>query len=159
MFIGTAKPSNDGGVTTAFPGWLVVQNGGKFGAGIDTLGSALIGGGVHEKFDTKSDANGVVEHSGSNGHVFYHNSPDDNWTANFTNISFTSNYATTLTLVINQGANGYYANSIQIGGVAQTVNWQANTLPIPSNNRIDVQTFSILYTGSAYIVLGQMTGF
>jgi hypothetical protein len=159
VFIGTAKPSNDGGVTTAYPGWLVVQNGAKFGAGIDTLGATLIGGGVFEKYQSKADATGVVEHDCSAGHIFYHTSPDANWTANFTNASFTSNYATTFTLVISQGGTGYYPNAVQIGGSSQTINWQGNVTPTPSTNRVDVVTFSVLYNGSSYVVLGQMTGF
>jgi len=38
LFIGTARPSNNGGLNTAYSGWLVVQSGGKFGGDIDTLG-------------------------------------------------------------------------------------------------------------------------
>jgi hypothetical protein len=159
VFIGTAKPSNDGGVTTDFPGWLVVQNGAKFGAGIDTLGATIIGGGVFEKYQSKADATGVVEHDCSAGHIFYHTSPDANWTANFTNASLSSNYATTFTLVISQGGTGYYPNAVQIQGSSQTINWQGNVTPTPSTNRVDVVTFSVLYNGSSYVVLGQMTGF
>jgi len=38
LFIGTALPSNNGGLNTDYSGWLVVQSGGKFGGDIDTLG-------------------------------------------------------------------------------------------------------------------------
>ena len=38
LFIGTAMPSNNGGLNTTYPGWLVVQSGAKFGGDIDTLG-------------------------------------------------------------------------------------------------------------------------
>lgn len=38
LFVGTAMPSNNGGLSTAYSGWLVVQAGGKFGGDIDTLG-------------------------------------------------------------------------------------------------------------------------
>ena len=38
LFVGTGLPSNHSGITTAYPGWLVVQSGAKFGAGINTLG-------------------------------------------------------------------------------------------------------------------------
>lgn len=165
LFIGTAKPSNDGGVNSAFPGWLVVQNGGKFGAGIDVIGDVNVSAvlkvddGVHEKYQSLTDATGVVTHDCSSGYIFYHTSPDANWTANFTNINLSANYVTSLTLVINQGGTGYYPNAVQIGGVAQTINWRGNSTPTPSTNRIDVVTFSILYNGTTYIVLGQMTGF
>jgi hypothetical protein len=38
LFIGTALPSNNGGLNSSYAGWLVVQSGGKFGGDIDTLG-------------------------------------------------------------------------------------------------------------------------
>jgi hypothetical protein len=50
LFIGTALPSNNGGLNTTFPGWLVVQSGAKFGGDIDTLGgitlSSLVDGDI-----------------------------------------------------------------------------------------------------------------
>ena len=39
LFVGTSLPSNNGGLNTTFPGWLVVQSGGKFGGTINTLGA------------------------------------------------------------------------------------------------------------------------
>ena len=39
LFVGTAMPSNNGGLSTAYDGWLVVQSGGKFGGTINTLGA------------------------------------------------------------------------------------------------------------------------
>ncbi len=39
LFIGTAMPSNNGGLNTTYPGWLVVQSGAKFGGTINTLGA------------------------------------------------------------------------------------------------------------------------
>ena len=38
VFIGTSLPSNNGGLSTNYGGWLVVQAGGKFGGDIDTTG-------------------------------------------------------------------------------------------------------------------------
>jgi hypothetical protein len=119
----------------------------------------LILSGVHEKFQALADATGTVTHNCSSGHIFYHTSPDANWTANFTNLSLSSTYATTVTLVIPQGGTGYYPNAVQIGGAAQTILWQGNTTPTPSTNRTDVVTFSILNNSGTYIVLGQLTGF
>ena len=160
LFVGLAKPSNDGGVTSAFPGWLVVQSGGKFGAGVDTLGSMLVGGGVVERYSTINNANGIVEHDASQGHIFYHNTPSANWTANFTISSLAGGYGTTYTLVVNQGATGYYANAVQMAGTPVSINWIGNTLPVPSTNRLDVINFSVLQSaGGSFTVLGQLTGF
>jgi hypothetical protein len=124
-----------------------------------TLNILKIDDGVHEKFQAKTSSTGTVTHDCSLGHVFYHTSSVSNWTANFTNLSLSSSYATTVTLVIPQGGTGYYPNAVQIGGAAQTILWQGNTTPTPSTNRTDVVTFSILNNSGTYIVLGQLTGF
>ena len=42
-------------------------------------------------------------------------------TANFTNLGLTAEYATNLTVIINQGATAYEVNAVQIGGAVQTI--------------------------------------
>jgi len=116
--------------------------------------------GVHEKFQTKSDATGTVTHDCALGHIIYHTSPDDYFTVNLTNLNLASGYATSITVVMVQGATGYGPNALQIGGVAQTINWQGGSLPAaPTANGVDVMTFSILNNSGTYTVLGQVTGF
>ena len=48
-------------------------------------------------------------------------------TANFTNLNLTAEYATNLTVIINQGATPYEVTAVQIGGAAQTINWQGGS--------------------------------
>jgi cytoskeletal protein CcmA (bactofilin family) len=127
--------------------------------GIQVAGILKIDDGVHEQFQAKVDATGVVTHNCSSGHIFYHTSPDANWTANFTNLNLDSTYATSVTLIIVQGATGYYPSAVQIGGAAQTINWQGNVNPTVSTSRTDVVTFSIINNSGTYTVLGQLTGF
>jgi len=115
--------------------------------------------GVHESFTSLSNATGVVTHDCTNNQIFRHTTPSANWTANFANLSLASGYATAITLVIVQGATAYYANAVQIGGVAQTINWAGNTLPTANANRIDTLTFSVLNASGTYTVLGQLSGF
>jgi hypothetical protein len=114
---------------------------------------------VHEKFQELADATGTVTHDCSSGQIFYHSSPDANWTVNLTNLNLGVGYATTVTLVIDQSETGYYPNALQIGGSAQTINWQGNATPTPSTSRQDVVSFSILAVTGGYIVFGQLTGF
>ena len=119
----------------------------------------FVANGVYEFFSSLADATGVVTHNCANGHLFYHTSPDANWTVNLTNLLDTWNRATSVTIIISQGATGYYPSAVQIAGVAQTINWQGNATPTPSTNRTDVVTFSIINNSGTYIVLGQLTGF
>jgi hypothetical protein len=129
-------------------------------AGNITTGVLKIDDGVHEKFQTKADATGVVTHDCALGHIIYHTSPDDYFTVNLTNLNLASGYATSITVVMVQGATGYGPNALQIGGVAQTINWQGGSLPAaPTANGVDVVTFSILNNSGTYTVLGQVTGF
>jgi hypothetical protein len=124
------------------------------------MDDAYFGKAIQEKFQELADATGAVNHDCSGGHIFYHASPDANWTVNLTNFTLITNYATTITIIIDQGGTGYYPNALQIGGAAQTINWQGNATPTPSTNRQDVVSFSILaVTGGSYIVFGQLTGF
>lgn len=115
--------------------------------------------GVHEKFTSIADAAGTVEHDYSTGHIFYHTSPDLNWEVNLTNLTLDNGYATTVTIIIEQGISGFYPSALQIDGVPQTINWQGGSVPTPSSSRTDVVTFSILLNSGTYTVLGQLVGF
>lgn len=155
----TASPAIISGLQTITTTTANVTANITVGGNVSVGGVLKIDEGVHEAFQAKADATGVVEHDCSQGHIFYHTSPDANWTANFANLSLDSGYATTVSLIIAQGGTGFYPNVVQIGGASQTINWQGNTTPTPSTNRTDVATFSIINNSSTYTVLGQLTGF
>lgn len=114
---------------------------------------------VEEKFTGIVGATGTVLHDCQNGHIFNHNSIAGNFTANIANFTVASGYATTVTLVLNQGATPYIANVIQINGVTQTIKWQGGSVPTGNANKTDVQSFSILNAAGSYTVLGQLTTF
>ena len=115
--------------------------------------------GVEEKFGTLTGSTGVVAHDCDNGHVFYHTGASGDITANFTNLGLTAEYATNLTVIINQGATPYEVTAVQIGGAAQTINWQGGSAPTGNANGIDSFSFTILNDGGTYVVLGQMVDF
>ena len=115
--------------------------------------------GVEEKFATLTGSTGVVAHDCDNGHVFYHTGATGDITANFTNLGLTAEYGTNLTVIINQGATPYEVTAVQIGGAAQTINWQGGSAPTGNANGIDSFSFTILNDGGSYVVLGQMVDF
>ena len=115
--------------------------------------------GVEEKFATLTGSTGVVAHDCDNGHVFYHTGAAGDITANFTNLGLTAEYATNLTVIINQGATPYEVTAVQIGGAAQTINWQGGSAPTGNANGIDAFSFTILNDGGSFVVLGQMVDF
>ena len=115
--------------------------------------------GVEEKFQTLTGQSGVVAHNWNDGHVFYHTTPAGDITANFINVNLTAEYATNVTIIINQGATPYEVTAVQIGGAAQTINWQGGSAPTGTANGIDSFSFTILNDGGSYVVLGQMVDF
>ena len=58
-----------------------------------------------------------------------------------------------------QGATPYEVTAVQIGGVAQTINWQGGTPPTGNANGIDSFSFTVLNDSGTYVVLGQMVDF
>ena len=115
--------------------------------------------GVHERFYTITGATGTVTHNCWWGHLWYHTGVAANFTANITNLGLEQEDATNVAIVINQGNTGYIPNAIEIAGVAQTITWQGNSAPTPTDNGIDTFSFTILNRGGVYVVLGQMTSF
>ena len=126
---------------------------------IVAAGGVKIDVGTEEAFATLTGATGTVTHDCDTGHIFYHTTPAADWTANFTNLDLTAEYATTLSIVIAQGATAYIPTAVQIGGVAQTLLWQGGSQPSGTANGTDVVAFSVLNDGGTYIVMGQLVGF
>jgi hypothetical protein len=127
--------------------------------GIGILGNAKFDAGTEEAFHTVTGASGVTALDCSNGHIFYKTGCTGDITANFTNLVLTAEYATNLTVIINQGGTPYEVTALQIGGSAQTINWQGGSQPTGNANGIDAFSFTILNDGGTYVVLGQMVDF
>ena len=114
---------------------------------------------VFETTNALSAATGTLAHNCALGQIFVHSSISANFTANFTNVTLPANNATAFTLVLNQGGTAYVPTAVQIGGQAQTVNWQGGTQPAGSANKKDVVSFSVVNNNGTFITLGQLTTF
>ena len=132
----------------------------------DSTGTSVLGGGgsgsvLEEPFENKTSATGVIEHDATTNRLFRHTSISANFTANFTNLGLAVNEATSISLVLVQGATARMVTAVQIGGAAQTITWQGSaSAPLGNANRTDVVTFSILCTATdTYTVLGMLTSF
>jgi len=87
------------------------------------------------------------------GAIFYI-SPTSNFTVNFTNVPITVNRTIVVTLILAQ-TTGYYASAIQIGGAGQTIKWSYNTNPVPTANKTEIETITLIRTSAgAWVVLG-----
>lgn len=108
---------------------------------------------------TGAGSAGDVEHDLESGAIWYHTSIAGNFTVDVTNVPTTDNRALTITLILDQGANGYIANGFKIDGVAQVIKWQSGFQPTPSTFNIDTMIFTMFRVNSAWTVLGQLTVF
>ena len=107
-----------------------------------------------------SGASGVVTHDCSMGQIFYHTSMAANFTANLTNLTLNSGYATNITLILNQSDPAYVPTALQIDGATKTVYWQGSSIaPEGSVGKKNVISFSILNNNGTYLVLGQLVSF
>ena len=114
---------------------------------------------TQEVVNPKTAATGVVVHDWLTGAIFYHTNIAGNFTCNLTNMPTTANRSYVVILILDQGANPYYASVLQINGTTQTMKWP-NAFVTPVNaNRVEVQAFTLYYTGSVWIVLSQITSF
>ena len=153
---------NNGAVELYYPGPVTTP--GVPGTGVKrfetTAGGVSIDGGIQESFTTLTSSTGTVTHDCSAAQLFYHTSPSANFTVNLTNLALSQEYATTVTIVINQGDPAYMVTGLQIDGSAQTIKWQGNnSAPNGTASGIDVVTFSILNDGGTYVVLAQSVPF
>jgi hypothetical protein len=111
---------------------------------------------VREKLNDSTVSTNVMTCNFSTGAIFYNTTTlSANFTANITNAPTDNGYVVTITIIINQGSSAYYPNALQIAGSSQTIKWpNANALPTPTPNKIDVFTFTLIRRSSAWTVLG-----
>ena len=114
---------------------------------------------VSEAYTALSNATSTVDHNCAASHIFYHTTPAGDWTAKLLNLNLADGYATSVTLVILQGATAYIPTGVKIENDNQTIRWQGNVVPSGTPNRRDVVSFSILNVGGTYTVLGQLVSF
>jgi hypothetical protein len=116
-----------------------------------------------EVYTSLTTASGVVVHDCSRGVVFVHSNPTANWTANFTNVSITTNRIMSVAVLVNQGVTPRVPALLQINGQAQTINWQGNIVPTGNANKKDLINFTFVSpasTGtSTFTVLGSLASY
>jgi hypothetical protein len=125
-------------------------------------GDAVIGGKttlstVIEKISAVASSTGTVSFDMTNQGIFYVNNPAGDITANFTNVPTINNRIITPTVILSQSATPRMVSAVQIDTVAQTINWANGTTPSATANKQDVFGFSLIRSGSAWKVLGQMS--
>jgi hypothetical protein len=110
-----------------------------------------------ETLSTKTGATGTVIHNFNESRIWYHSSIASNFTANITNVPTTDNRLITVTFYLIQGSTGRFVTNLNIDGVAQSIRWSGYSIPRPGTNSIDVQTFTLVRSGSSWIVFSSFS--
>ena len=132
---------------------------GSFRGDLEIQGRTALGGIIEDMFHTQS-AGGTLSFNTLSDSIFYVNAPTSNITANFTNVPTTAFKIITPTVILSQSATPRIVSSVTIdGGAAQTINWSAGVTPTGNANKQDVFGFSLIRSGSAWKVLGQMSSY
>jgi hypothetical protein len=93
------------------------------------------------------------------GAIYTVNSMSTNMRINILNLPTTNNRAETMTFLLYQGLTPYLINSVQIGGVSQTVRWPSATQPTPTASRYEIETFTLFRVENNWTVIGQLNSF
>jgi hypothetical protein len=111
---------------------------------------------IREKMNDNTVSANVMTCDFSTGAIFYNTTTlSGNFTVNMTNVPEDDGYAISATIMVNQGATPYYPNVFQIAGTTETIKWSnGNTAPIPTANKIDLFTFTLLRRDSDWTTLG-----
>ena len=64
-----------------------------------------------------------------------------------------------IVFILEQGGTPYYINALEIGGSSQTILWSGASTPTPVASRVEVESFTLYYSGSAWTVLAQYSSF
>jgi len=96
----------------------------------------------------------------STGSIFYISSMASNFTINITNIPTTTNKSYVVTLILDQGVTGYYANVLQIASAVVPIYWVNAITPIALATRKEIQSITLYYTSSlGWTAFGELASF
>ena len=124
-----------------------------------TGGLKLVDNGIIESFDTHTGLVSSITLNAQTSHSLYISSATNNKTLSVSNLSLSSNQGSNITVIWNQGSTPYMVTALNVNGTSQTINWQGGSAPAGTANGVDIISFTIYYTGSAYVVMGQSVSY
>jgi hypothetical protein len=93
------------------------------------------------------------------GAIHYLTTIPSNLTVNITNLPTTANRNYVVSIYLVQGVTPYFVNALQIAGSATTIRWAGGSAPTATASRVELEAFSLYYSGSAWTALGQLSSF
>lgn len=102
---------------------------------------------------------GTTNFDFNSGSIFYLSGLTGSGTWNVQNIPSSSNAATSITFVIEQGVTAYSASAYQLGGTSVSVKWLDGTIPTGSASSTDIIGLTAFRSGSSWNVVGSLSKF
>lgn len=104
------------------------------------------------------DASGTVVHDFNSGSsIFYHSGVSSNFTANFTNVPLTDGRSYSVTLIIEQGANGYIPHAVSINNESQNLYWIGNVQPTGTALKTEFFTFNLIRRSNSWRITASVS--
>lgn len=136
----------------------------------DTIGSTQIGDladitiqASQEYVESVSGGSGTVTYDCSQSLIKTQSGMSADWSCSFANLAIDSTRAAVVTLVLTQGGTAYLptaAANVSINGTTTAIKWLGgNSAPVGTPDQTDVASFTIINTGSGYLVLGQVANY
>ena len=151
----TGAINANGGITTSTSAAV------SFPSGITASGGVSLSGtvDVQELREnlvpvTLSSNTGILDWTA--GNIYYiATAPTANMTFNLTNAPTDADKVMSISVMVTQGATGYIPTTFQIAGTNQTLRWPVGAAPTPTSTigKIDIFTFTLIRSGSTWIVL------
>jgi hypothetical protein len=131
-------------------------------AAIDGFDSIVLNGlttleTTSEKLNTLTGTTGTVDHDLNDGAVFNHTNLVSDFTVNFTNVPTTDDRTISAVLILNQSTTAYIPTALEIDGVSQTIKWQGASAPTGNASQVDIVSFTLIRSSSAWSVIGNLT--
>jgi hypothetical protein len=111
---------------------------------------------IIESIPSVSLVSGSVSVNFSTANNYYVPSASANFGVIVTNLPTTEDKTTGISLMVVQGATGYYPSVISVNGANQTIRWSGGSVPTPTSTvgDIDIFNFTFIRKSSSWIVLG-----
>jgi hypothetical protein len=136
--------------TITSSGTLTVSGGANFTGTVDMQE-------MRETLVPVSISSNIAACSWTAGNIYYiGTAPSANFTIDLTNVPTDNDKTLSLNVLVTQGSTGRIPSAMNINGSVATIRWAGGATPAGTNSagKIDIFNFTLIRTGSAWIVLG-----
>lgn len=125
----------------------------------DITAKSLISKNTQSAIHSINEASGIVTHDLNISSIFNHTNIASDFTIDVINMNLSNDYATEITLILNQNSIPRIPITLQITDIVQSIIWKDGTVPAGRANKKDVLKIVINRIDQQYTVYGELTSF